>query len=277
MQRAARRLAEMFERFWDDRDFLLIEEIQDMPPDRVRPSKDFIRLPEEALAPIYAALERWHASPAVAANLAGLLTGAEILRAMSLLRTDVQILYECVPVAEPGGPSNPLIGLDDRHHAIMVGPCNPDVAEAEARCPLVAVIEVAREHVFDCSYEQWVKLLRGDVQQAAQEVPSRTLQPTGQPSDDAGLAERVNRAMTDGLKDGARIVAKSNGWVVVDSFNAHLCDPEEASWVFGNHRDMPPAVFPTPAEAYRAWERTEEVGKARNDRRVEALKRIGKR
>jgi hypothetical protein len=40
--------------------------------------------------------------------------------------------------------------------------------------------------------------------------------------------------------------------------------------------DMPPAVFPTATAAYRAWERSEQVGQERKQRREEALRRLGK-
>ena len=85
IKRASNRLEEMFDDFWDDRDFLLIEEFQDLPPNHARQIKDMLRLPDEAIEPMYAALERWNASPNVAANLVGLMTDDEILEAIPLL------------------------------------------------------------------------------------------------------------------------------------------------------------------------------------------------
>ena len=76
--------------FWDDHDFLLIEEFQDLPPDHARQLKDMLRIPDEVIEPMYAALERWNVSPGVAANLAGLMTDAEIREAMPLLETGVR-------------------------------------------------------------------------------------------------------------------------------------------------------------------------------------------
>ena len=58
IRRASHRLEKMFERFWDDRDFLLIEEFQDLPPDHAQRIKDLLRLPDEEVEPMYAALER---------------------------------------------------------------------------------------------------------------------------------------------------------------------------------------------------------------------------
>ena len=90
IKRAPQRLEELFEAFWDDEDFLLIEEFQDLPPDHARQIKDMLRLPDEAIEPMYAALERWNVSANVAANLAGLMTDAEIREAMPLLEAGVR-------------------------------------------------------------------------------------------------------------------------------------------------------------------------------------------
>jgi hypothetical protein len=79
IKRRSHRLEELFEAFWDDQDFLLIEEFQDLPPDPARQIKDMLRLPDEVIEPMYAALERWYVSPNVAENLVGLLTDAEIV------------------------------------------------------------------------------------------------------------------------------------------------------------------------------------------------------
>jgi len=85
IRRASYRLEELFDTFWDDRDFLLIEEWQDLPPDHAQYLKEVLSVPDEVLEPMYEALERWRASEDVAVNLEGLLTPAEIQEALSLL------------------------------------------------------------------------------------------------------------------------------------------------------------------------------------------------
>ena len=90
IKRGSHRLEGLFEAFWDDQDFLLIEEFQDLPPDHARQLKDMLRLPDEVIEPMYAALERWNVSANVAANLAGLMTDAEIVEAMPLLEASVR-------------------------------------------------------------------------------------------------------------------------------------------------------------------------------------------
>ena len=47
-------------------------------------------LPDEAIEPMYMALERWNVSPNAATNLAGLMTDTEIAEAMPLLEVGVQ-------------------------------------------------------------------------------------------------------------------------------------------------------------------------------------------
>ena len=48
-----------------------------------------MRLSDEEIEPMYAALERWRVSPDVSGNLAGLLTDAEIAEALPLLDNNV--------------------------------------------------------------------------------------------------------------------------------------------------------------------------------------------
>ncbi len=85
IRRASFRLEEIFEAFWDDRDFLMIDEWQDLPPEHAQHLKGLMRLPDEVLEPMYEALRRWRMSPDVAANLKGLLSEAEIRETMPML------------------------------------------------------------------------------------------------------------------------------------------------------------------------------------------------
>jgi hypothetical protein len=65
-----------------------------------------------------------------------------------------------------------------------------------------------------------------------------------------------------------RVEARGDGWVVVDRLHSYLVDPENAAWVVGDDDEqMPPTVFPSAAAAYQAWRWSEEVGKAREQRR----------
>ena len=88
-------------------------------------------------------LERWNVSPNVAANLVGLLTDAEIAEAMPLLEAAVRSPPKAAEVDAPGDPDNLLTGLDDHHHSLLAGPCDPAIAEAESDGRFVQVI--ARE------------------------------------------------------------------------------------------------------------------------------------
>ena len=83
---------DLFDGSWDDEDFLLIEDFQDMPPDRARHVKENLDLPDEAIEPMYAVLERWNVSANVAANLVGLLADAKIQGVIQLLEASVHRL-----------------------------------------------------------------------------------------------------------------------------------------------------------------------------------------
>ncbi|MGO8750440.1 MAG: hypothetical protein ACLQNE_31220 [Thermoguttaceae bacterium] len=49
-----------------------------------------MRLPDEVIEPMHAALERWNVSPNVATNLVGLMTDAEIQEGLPLLEIAVR-------------------------------------------------------------------------------------------------------------------------------------------------------------------------------------------
>ena len=276
-RRASYRLEEMFERFWDDRDFLLIEEWQDLPPDHARRVKELLRLSDEVLEPMFEALNRWRVAPDVAAKLEGLMTEGEIQEALPLLRTDVWPPRQQTEPDDLDEDDSSVTGIGDRYHDLLVGPCDRATAHAEAECPLVSEIGVGSEDDFDCTYEEWGEHLREDVRRAAREEPSEPLPATTSPDEDAKLAETIRQAQTTGLGDGTRIEARGSSWIVVDAQGFFLADPEDASWVADEDDEyMPPAVFPTPEAAYRAWEWSEERARTRARRREEALKRLGK-
>jgi hypothetical protein len=84
--------------------------------------------------------------------------------------------------------------------------------------------------------------------------------------------ESVQGSVTSGLDDGSRIKSYKRGWVVVDRHGLFLADPKSATWVVSSHdKEMPPAVFPTPAAAYMAWLQAQEVAKSRIPRKMDVL------
>ena len=88
--------------------------------------------------------------------------------------------------------------------------------------------------------------------------------------------ETVQGSVTDGLDDGSRIKSYQRGWVVVDRHGFFLADPKSATWVVSSHgKEMPLAVFPTPAAAYMAWIRAREVAKGRMPRQTDVLRQPG--
>lgn len=76
--RVHQRLRSLFFKFWDDIDFLSINELQDMTPEHARAVREMMRLHDGAFEPMEEVLMRCRASPAVLTNLEGLLTADEI-------------------------------------------------------------------------------------------------------------------------------------------------------------------------------------------------------
>ena len=86
---AAPRLTAMFDDFWDDYDFLLLEDMQDLAPDLADAIKLQLGLTEDCVQPLYEALGRAYPSSELAANLDGLLNADEIQAARRWLRSSV--------------------------------------------------------------------------------------------------------------------------------------------------------------------------------------------
>jgi hypothetical protein len=80
----------------------------------------------------------------------------------------------------------------------------------------------------------------------------------------SGLERAAQLAQTTGLEDGTHIKPLKKGWVVVSRDGFFLADPDDAAWVGqARNREMPPALFPTPEAALRAWEHSRKVAQAR--------------
>jgi hypothetical protein len=76
--RVQQRFSDLFFEFWDDVDFLSIDELQDLTPEQAKATRELMRLADGAFEEMEEVLMGCHASPVVLANLEGLLTGAEI-------------------------------------------------------------------------------------------------------------------------------------------------------------------------------------------------------
>lgn len=265
IRRAAFRLEEMFESFWDDHDFILIGDLQDTPPAEAQAIKEQLGLTDAVVEPMYEALERWHISPDVAANLEGLLTEEEISDAIPLL-TGTKREYG----DSTGDEDRLLTGIDDSYHGLMVGPCDPVVAATEAeRCDSLTEV-ITTEDDFDCTYNEWVEYFRDEVLQSAPEQADPEIERN------ADVMEQVRLATTTGLPDGTRIEQRHDGWIVVDRDGFFLQDPNAAAWVADEDDEyMPPMMFNSPEAAYVACLRSEQAGAARKQRREEALRRLG--
>jgi hypothetical protein len=72
--RTADRFEELFEEFWDDVDFLTVDELQDLEPEKAGQIKQLLGLDDTATDPMFNALGRCRVSATLTSNLAGLLT-----------------------------------------------------------------------------------------------------------------------------------------------------------------------------------------------------------
>ena len=263
LRRATHRLENLFDAFWDEHEFWVIEKFQDLPPDRSAAMKSLMRISDESM---FDALGRWHLTPNLGENLQGLLTDDEIAEAVPLLTA--------ASSATDDADAKLLTGIDDRYHGLCVGPCDPETAAAEAgTCHLVCEIGVIDANDFECSYQEWVEHFRAAAHRAAfeREQSGQEVRWTGE------LMKQVHLATTGCLDDGTRIERQQGGWVVVDCNGCYLMDPEDAAWVADvDDEDLPALVFENPEEAYVAYLRSCAVGDARERRREEALKRLGR-
>jgi hypothetical protein len=76
--RVHQRFEDLFFEFWDDVDFLSVEELQDLTPERARAVREMMSLHDGAFEQMEEVLMRYRASADVLTNLEGLLTGPEI-------------------------------------------------------------------------------------------------------------------------------------------------------------------------------------------------------
>ena len=72
------RWKEMFDDFWDDVDFLSLDDMQDMPPEQAKALREQFDIPEVWVDDMFAVLNRARASAAILDNLRGLLSEQEI-------------------------------------------------------------------------------------------------------------------------------------------------------------------------------------------------------
>jgi hypothetical protein len=79
-------LRELFDDFWGDTDWTWLEAHQDADPEQLRAVLRLVNVDEEEVRALYDALGRGRVSPALAANLAELLTPAEVADCLEILR-----------------------------------------------------------------------------------------------------------------------------------------------------------------------------------------------
>ncbi len=272
--RAPQRLEELFDRWWDDRDFLMLEEFHDLPPEQAEYLKAQMRIPDEMVQPMFDVLERGRVSPDVGEKLGGLLPPKDTEHVVQILmRLPWENRRTTNGSTEDDDESGLEWGLEDSHHDVLVGPCDPDTIEKETHCPIVWEIGVSGAECFDCTYEEWSTHFRDAAHRAADQTDATA----DLSMVDGDIAEKVKQAQENGLEGGNRIERRDRGWVIVDETDSYLADVERTAWVVGNDdEDMPPLYFDTSEAAFLAYDRSQRAAELRAKRREEALRRLGK-
>lgn len=276
LHRASERLDDLFDRWWDDRDFLMLEEFHDLPPERAELVKAQLRIPNEMVQPMFDVLERGRVTPGVDQKLVGLLSPKDTDHVVEILMRPPWEARRLVNeiTDDDDGESSLEWGLEDGHHDMFVGPCYPETIEKETNCPLVWEIGVGGAEDFDCTHEEWTEHLRDAVHRAAEQPNVKTDPSTF----DGDIAEKVKRAMESGLEGGNQIERRDRGWVIVDQTDSYLADVERAVWVVGDDDEkMPPLHFDTAESALLAYDRSQRAAELRAKRRRAAFRRLGKR
>ena len=274
IHRAPERLESLFDCWWDDRDFLMLDDFQDMPPEQAKSIRMMMRLPEAMIEPMFDVLERGRVLPNVGDKLKGLISPEEIQNVvLILLRSpgEARQVTDEIEEAEGDDDIDLYWGLEDRYHDVLVGPCNPETIEQETNCPIVSGVGVTGANDFDCTYVKWVTHLRDAVHRAV-EQPDDT---TDVSTDEKDIIQKVKQAIDDGFGDGIRIKFRELGWIIVDETNSYLTDIDYPVWGVGDvDEEMPPLYFDCAEDAYRAYKRSQISMKLLAERRKKALQQI---
>jgi hypothetical protein len=172
-----------------------------------------------------------------------------------------------------------LNGFEDRYHGLFVGPCDPEAIARETECPLIEEVGVAGAENFDCTYQEWSERFREAVlQRAAKWEPTSIVSEFLPSPEQLADAERARQTRRDlALGDGHTIEPRPGGWVVVDESGCCLVEIESCTWSADpDDRDLPPLLFPGPAEALAAFLRSEWLALSRATRREAALRLLGR-
>ncbi|MFI5454047.1 MAG: hypothetical protein ACHRXM_01210 [Isosphaerales bacterium] len=162
-----------------------------------------------------------------------------------------------------------VCALEDAYHGLLIGPCDEAISgPEEGACRLVFKMFVTMNEGLDCNYEEWVRLFRGAVHEAA------ALHKKGEIVEPCQLAEAEQAAQTGMpilLEEGCRIERRGEGWVIVDPSGGCLFEIERCMWSSDE-----PRVFDTPAGAVAAFLRAQAYCEGRKRRYREAMIRLGR-
>jgi hypothetical protein len=151
----------------------------------------------------------------------------------------------------------------------LIGPCDEAISDQEAgACRLVFKVFATINEGVDCTYEEWARLFRREVHEAA------ALDEKHDGAESCQIAESVPAAQTDAtisLEVGYRIERRAEGWVVVCPLAACLSEVERSVWSSDE-----PLVFDSPVGALAAFLQARQHEEGRKRRYREAMIRLGR-
>jgi hypothetical protein len=179
-------------------------------------------------------------------------------------------------------PGGLMPGFEDRHHGLLVGPCEPGQIAREIDC---AVIREVGAFEFDCLYDEWVRNFREPTRVA---VPEWLVElPDPHAVLPAGLLAQAMASSISGepivMESGKRIERIGPGWVIRNALRCYLsaaydgwlhCDDEEA--VREANSEYGPLILESPQRAMVALFRYEEISRAFDLRHDEAMRVLGR-
>ena len=161
-----------------------------------------------------------------------------------------------------------MCALEHAYHGLPIEPRDEAICgQEEGACRLVLNMFVTIDEGLDCTYAEWVRLVRQAVDDAA------ALDEKGEVLESCRLAEAEQAAragMPISLEEGGRIERRDEGWIIVDPSAGCLFEIERCMWSSDE-----PRVFDTPAGAVAAFLRAQAYCESRKRRYRESMIRLG--
>jgi hypothetical protein len=162
-----------------------------------------------------------------------------------------------------------VCALEDVHHGLLVRPCDEAISDQETgACRLVFKVFATINEGLDYTYEEWARLFRGEVHEAA------ALNERREVTEPCQIAESVPAAQSDAAISHEavyRIERRDEGWVIVSPLALSLPEVERSIWSSDK-----PLAFDAPVGALEAFLQARPHEEGRKRRYREAMIRLGR-